>query len=435
MYCAEDLKQGMKFFYENLYPANELYQWWSYGEVQKDTFMKREFSFEIDIPGGGTTYKRYLCYENTEQFKNDLAKEVPRKIDVGAIYSAPPQRKLGMDSKAFVPVEKELVFDIDITDYDDVRSCCSGTDICGSCWPLMAAAIKVMDRVLREDFGFRCILWVYSGRRGVHCWVCDARARQLNQSGRTAVAEYIAVATQNKRSEGVSFVSLPKDLHPSLKQSYDEVLYPTFVNSVIPQQHLLDDEAHWSKILQPLPHILSLHFFHLFFTLQDIAEKISEHWKKHDATPEERWQELVPIIQQAIAKKEIPYGDPIQDIVFTYTYPRLDIQVSIHMNHLLKSPFCVHPGTQRVCVPIDARICDQFDPLAVPTVRQLENELNQYDAQHANDSQQPTKRPLYKKTSLANYVKLLQSFLLEPLYQEIRLQKRTQMEERNTLDF
>jgi DNA primase catalytic subunit len=43
----------------------------------------------------------------------------------------------------FRPVQRELVIDIDISDYDEVRTCGSGGHICNKCWPFMAVAIQV----------------------------------------------------------------------------------------------------------------------------------------------------------------------------------------------------------------------------------------------------------------------------------------------------
>lgn len=59
----------------------------------------------------------------------------------------------------------------------------------------------------------------------------------------------------------------------------------------------------------------------------------------------------------------------VEEIKLQYCYPRLDVNVTKGLNHLLKSPFCVHPKTGRVCIPISMEQVDTFNPDLVPTVR------------------------------------------------------------------
>lgn len=65
----------------------------------------------------------------------------------------------------------------------------------------------------------------------------------------------------------------------------------------------------------------------------------------------------------------------LYEIKLQMMYPRLDINVSKDVHHLLKSPFSIHPKTGNVCVPFDN--FDTFSPFTdVPKLDVIVKQLN-----------------------------------------------------------
>lgn len=93
--------------------------------------------------------------------------------------------------------------------------------------------------------------------------------------------------------------------------------------------------------------------------------------------------------------------------------------MSKHLNHLLKSPFCVHPGTGRVCVPIDPRTLEDFDPEEVPTVSALLGEVDAWTRDAGNEGRESERKiPDWEKTSLRPYVEYFKGFVQRLLRDE-----------------
>lgn len=154
------------------------------------------------------------------RLRKDVLRLMPSRFEIGPVYSANPRdRKTLRNSTAFKPLSKELCFDIDLTDYDDIRTCCDKANICNKCWQFMTMAIKVVDAALRDDFGFKHIMWVYSGRRGAHAWVCDKKARAMDDQKRKAIANYLEIIRGGAQSG--KKVNLRRPLHPHVSYVYD----------------------------------------------------------------------------------------------------------------------------------------------------------------------------------------------------------------------
>lgn len=397
-YDPASLPDLLPLYYRRLFPFAQYYRWLNYGGIQKNYFQNREFSFTLkdDI------YVRYQSFTNQSELEKEMQKMNPYKIDIGAVYSHRPNQHNTVKSGSFQALEKELVFDIDMTDYDDVRSCCSAADICSKCWTLMTIAIRILDRALKDDFGFQHLLWVYSGRRGVHCWVCDEAARKLSAAARSAVAEYLSLVKGGE--ETVKKVILSDPIHPFIRESL-MVVERYFTRYALQEQDILGNKETLDKVLALVP--------------EDTRKDLQQDFQ-NERKPESRWKLIKDHAKrkQGTSKKGY-YFD--KEIMLQYCYPRLDVNVSKGVNHLLKSPFSVHPKTGRISVPIDLKELEKFDPFAVPTISQICEELDRArpgeeedkvdDKENEKDTSERRKIRDYKRTSLAKYVKHFDQFL------------------------
>ncbi|KAK2593731.1 p48 polypeptide of DNA primase [Conoideocrella luteorostrata] len=385
----------MRSFYQRLFPWRQLFQWLNHSPTPTNDFGNREFAFTLQ----NDAYLRYQSFATADLLRKDVLRLMPSRFEIGPVYSTNPRdRKTLRNSSAFKPLAKELCFDIDLTDYDDIRTCCDKANICNKCWKFMTMAIRVVDVALRDDFGFKHIMWVYSGRRGVHAWVCDKKVRSLDDQKRKAIAGYLEVIKGGAQSG--KKVNVRRPLHPHLARSL-EILKNHFQEDVLEVQDPWGTEERSERLLQLLPD-------------RNLNETLRRKW---DAAPgrasTSKWADIDAVAKTGTSKSLDARAllEAKQDIVLEYTYPRLDIEVSKKLNHLLKSPFVVHPGTGRVCVPIDTKELEDFDPLTVPTVQGLLREIDSWKDDAGGEDDKSKGISDLEKTSLKPYVEYFRSFV------------------------
>lgn len=334
----------MLYYYERLLPFKSIFQWLNHSPAPTPDFVNREFAFEFK----SGAYQRYNSFTGYQDFKQTVVKLNPTRFEVGAIYTVPPNQRKVVSKNVLRPLEKELVFDIDLTDYDEVRTCCSKTLICNKCWKFIDLAIELMELGLRDDFGFKNLIWVFSGRRGIHCWVCDKSARQLTDPQRRAIIEYFDISKDKV---------LRKPFHPMLQRSY-EVIYSKYTKD------FLEDQGVRNEFL-----IAKLTESGLFTKqiITDIEKYLSEHPKLSGMDKLNSLEKSIPLNHHSKALLLKNFNNFKKDFLLFCMYPRLDLEVSKQVHHLLKSPFAVHPGTGNLSVPVHLG----FDPVNALNLKDL----------------------------------------------------------------
>lgn len=322
-----------------------------------NTLSRREFCFTLL----GDIFTRFRSYTSAAELKAELVRSFPEKIDVGAVYNIRPSQKQVVSN--FTPVERELVFDIDMSDYDNVRSCCSGKSICQYCWSWMSCAAQVLKYLLEEDFGFRYILPVFSGRRGVHLWVCDESARRMTDDERAALVGYLSViAPKTMRSNVIADLAALRPIHPSIRRVFAACLDDSF------RRLFVDSGSENPNNIQHHPKAAAV-VFDATMTVLKLArpERRNAFLKEVNYTNGGvlDWDNYRTALSKGY-ENQLLFA-----VELLLMYPRLDEHVSTRRDHLLKLPFCVHPGTSSLCCPLEWNTIADFNPLTAPKLDEM----------------------------------------------------------------
>ena len=305
----------MLVFYRRLYPFKSIFHWLNHEHGPRKLFTNREFAFTLK----GDVYLRYQSFTTADELKKQVCTMNPTRFEIGPMYTArvrgvllyalfvglhdgvqPRDKKLARPG-AFQPELRELVFDIDMTDYDSIRTCCSGADICSRCWAFIAVAVKVIDRSIRDDFGYQHLLWVYSGRRGIHLWISDRAAMSLTDDQRRSLVAWMTVIQGSKdQHKKVNVRVGSKPLPPTLKYDISPphshmlmfichresiaTLAQAFTDIILINQDCFRSEEGWKELLHLVP--------------KDFVDDLSEIWsKQRERSSEDKWKDIKKLVK------------------------------------------------------------------------------------------------------------------------------------------
>ena len=166
---------------------------------------------------------------------------------------------------------------------------------------------------------------------------------------------------------------LKEPIHPLYERSI-EIIDEYFLQ-VLDEQQLLNDD----KGKNLLKGLIKAYFGLDYNRMEEEIDKILD--RKENSVSTIKLTEIEAYLkkneksqnqnQKSTHKKKTTTDLCICDFKLNVLYPRLDINVSTHINHLLKSPFCIHPKTGLVAVPLPPNDILNFEIEKIPRLDKL----------------------------------------------------------------
>ena len=359
------MAQTFHEYYKKDFPADAVFKLFS-RPWQCKPFNPEQREYGIETVDG--IFRRYKQCVDAAELRKLVSEDGVGKLNVGCVFNAPVSERWKRSlSNPIVPKQREFVIDIDLDDYSSAGFNIDKKDMheCDVHWPLVAIGLLVCKDILKECFGFSQFLCVYSGRRGGHLWVCDQRACELADEARSAIIKFLTPCDRENEHGRRSFKFLLD--HPVFGAGQNPLS-----NTEIGKQSMFQRFIYkfWCKygikakgIKNGIGLLDGRFERQRFIGMADLRFKPDEMQRVFEAkTGVDAWAVIQHLIGLQPNYLKTWTVLRLCETMCTMLWPRPDVSVSTHMNHTLKAPYSVHPGTGRVSVPIFDKNIIEFDP-------------------------------------------------------------------------
>jgi len=369
-----------------------------YGQCSNEIFESRNFVFVLpDDKGGEPIVSMYKSFRTPVELQDAFREQPPLRVEIGSRGFEPSSmmpvvaEKLASrgDSNPYAMHTKELVFDVDITEWNDLRDCgciqiksrelcprCGKSltfdselmerygycecgkqpsQLCSRCWCYVKASMVIMNYILSQRLGYKEVLFVFSGSKGYHCWVFDDDVKYYSEAERAAIVNYFVPWADKKRR------ALKDEVNPILGEVQDGFLEGLFLETIVASELFTllrrKQNLHLNKLLEIKRR--SPEVREQFVTLFDAA--FIEKWSSLKA-----WNQVKAFIHAYFPQYEATIY--VRRILYAYMFPRIDVPVTAQIKHLIKLPYSLHQTTKLISTPILSYELLSFDPSSCPNV-------------------------------------------------------------------
>ena len=140
---------------------------------------------------------------------------------------------------------------------------------------------------------------MYSGRRGAHAWISDARGRKYDDNIRKTLGSYLEVIKGG--SGGGKRVNIVRPLHPHLQRSLD-ICKQYFGRMILEEQDPWREQKGYERLLQLLPD-KGLPLYQNDSLIVDLTSALRKRWESHEGrTSFQKWADIDNLAESGVSK-------------------------------------------------------------------------------------------------------------------------------------